>query len=85
MAVLADPVVDWGQLLDVAWTSLLGGVGVTAVFSVGLYGAVKMVDTRQGGQGGQGGVAVGYAAMALVASAVVIGSVVFAIATITTK
>ncbi|MGI8845301.1 MAG: hypothetical protein ACR2HC_03880 [Thermoleophilaceae bacterium] len=80
--MLADPVVDWGQLLEVAWTSLLGGVGVTAVFSVGLYGAVKMVDIRQGGQGG---VAVGYAAMALVASAVVIGSVVFAIATITTK
>lgn len=75
----ADQAVDWGQLLEVVWTSVVGGIGVTTVFAIALYGAVKTMDVRQGGQG----VAVAYAAMTVVASAVVLGSIVFAITTIT--
>lgn len=82
MTVLADKVVDWGQLLEVAWTSILGGVGVTAVFAVALYGAVKTMDTRRGGQGA---IVVAYGVMTVLASSAVLASVVFAILTIKTK
>jgi len=82
MPAIADKVVDWGQLLEVAWSSVLGGVGVTAVFAIALRGAVKTMDVRQGGRGA---LVVGYAAMTLLASAVVLASIVFAILTIKTK
>ena len=49
MRLLADPVVDWGDLLDVVWTALLGGIGVTAAFAVALYGAVRATDARRNG------------------------------------
>ena len=44
---LADAVVDWGALLEVVWTSLLGGIGVTAIFAVAILGATRAVDLRQ--------------------------------------
>ena len=47
--MLADSVVDWGALLEVVWTSLVGGIGVTAIFAVAILGATRAVDLRQAG------------------------------------
>jgi hypothetical protein len=47
--VIADQVVDWGALLEVVWSSLLAGIGVTAIWAVAILGATRAIDTRQSG------------------------------------
>ena len=44
---LAAEVVDWGSLLEVIVVSLVGGVGVTAAFSLAVLGAVRSVDSAR--------------------------------------
>jgi len=44
-------VVDWGAVLEVIWVSLLAGVGVTAIFSIGILAAARTGDLQKGGQG----------------------------------
>jgi hypothetical protein len=76
--VIADGVVDWGALLEVVWTSLVGGIGVTAIFAVAILGATRAIDLRQNGHGaaaGAYGVLTGVALLA-VAAAVVFGIIV---------
>ena len=41
--MIADPIVDWGAVLDVVWASLLGGVGFAVSFSLLLVGATRAV------------------------------------------
>jgi hypothetical protein len=45
MTVLAK-VVDWAQLLDVAWTAALAGIGVAVIFAIAVYGATRSSDMR---------------------------------------
>ena len=82
MRLLAEPVVDWGELLDVVWTSLLGGIGVTAVFAVALYGAVRATDARRNGTIA---LAAGYWVLMALAIAVVLASIVFGVTVMTQK
>ena len=82
MRLLADPVVDWGELLNVVWTSLLGGIGVTAVFAVALYGAVRATDARRNGTIA---LAAGYWVLMALAIAVVLASIVFGVTVMTQK
>ena len=70
--MIADSVVDWGALLEVVWTSLLGGIGVTAIFAVGILGTTKSVDRRQAGNAVAAGAYGVLAAVALVAVAVAV-------------
>ena len=82
MRLLADPVVDWGELLNVIWTSLVGGIGVTAVFAVALYGAVRATDARRNGALG---LAVGYWTVMALAMALVLASIAFGVVVMTSK
>jgi hypothetical protein len=82
MFCLADPVVDWGELLNVIWTALLGGIGVTAAFAIALYGAVRATDAQRGGSTV---LAIGYWTLMLLAGAAVIASLVFGIVVMTSK
>ena len=82
MRLLAEPVVDWGELLNVVWTSLLGGIGVTAVFAVALYGAVRATDARRNGTIA---LAAGYWVLMALAIAVVLASIVFGVTVMTQK
>ncbi len=82
MWLLADPVVDWGELLDVIWTALLGGIGVTAAFAVALYGAVRATDARRNGTLV---LAVGYWTLMALAMALVLASLVFGVVVMTSK
>ena len=72
-------VVDWGALLEVIWTSLLAGIGVTAAFALAILGATRAVDLRPRGQRRRGGrlrVLIGASALRGRGGAVVFGIVV---------
>jgi len=69
---MADSVVDWGALLEVIWTSLVGGIGVTALFAVAILGATRAMDLRQDGNAAAAGLYGVLTAVALVAVAVAV-------------
>ena len=75
-------IVDWGALLEVVWTSLLGGIGVTAIFAVAILGATRAVDLRQGGNPVAAGA---YGVLTALALAAVAAAVVFGILVMTQK
>ena len=43
-------IVDWRALLEVVLVSLVGGVGLTAAFSIAVAGAISSVDYRREGR-----------------------------------
>ena len=45
-------VVEWGDVVQVIWTSLVAGLGVTFAFSLALVGATRAVDLRRDGHTG---------------------------------
>jgi hypothetical protein len=55
--------IDGGALLKMLYSSLLGGIGVSVIFSLTVLGAIRSTDMRRSGRGG---VAVAYAALATV-------------------
>ncbi len=82
MTPLADPVVDWSAVLEVIWSSLLGGIGVTAAFSLGILGASRVFVHRR-----EGNVAVAgaYGLLMALAFVAVGAAVVFGIVVMTSK
>jgi hypothetical protein len=42
--------VEASQLLEVVWVSLAAGVGITAIFSVALYGGSRSEEARRNGR-----------------------------------
>lgn len=44
MSVAAGAIVQWGQLLKVVLYSLVAGVGVSAIFGLGVSSAAGLVD-----------------------------------------
>ena len=81
-ALLAESVIDWGALLNVLWAGLLGGVGVTATFSLALLGTTRAADLRRDGRVAAAGA---YAALAAVCGVVVVGAVAFGVVVMTSK
>ena len=80
--IVADGAVDWGALFEVVWTSLLGGIGVTAMFAVAILGATRAMDMRQSGNAAAAGV---YGVLTAVALAAVAVAVVLGILVMTQK
>ena len=80
--LLADSVIDWAALLNVLWASLLGGVGVTGVFSLALLGATRAGDLRRDGRVAA---ATAYAVLTAVAGAAVLAALVFGVIVMTAK
>ena len=74
--------VDRGAVVDVIWASLLAGVGVTAVFSVGILGASRSVELRRDGHTAAAGA---YAVLTVLAFAVVVAAMAFGIVVMTQK
>ena len=70
--MLADSVVDWGALLEVVWTSLLGGIGVTAIFALAILGGTRAIDLRHAGNPAAASAYGVLTALALVAVAVAV-------------
>ena len=80
--VLADSVIDWAASLNVFWASLLGGVGVTGIFSLALLGATRAGDLRRDGRVAA---ATAYAVLTAVAGVVVLAALVFGVVVMTSK
>ncbi len=78
----AESAVDWGALLEVVWTSLLAGVGVTAMFALVILGATRATDLRRDGSAAAAGA---YLVLGVLALAVVTASVVFGVVVMTQK
>jgi hypothetical protein len=75
-------VVDWDALLEVVVVSLVVGVGVTAVFSIGVLGAVRFVDFRRGGRPLE---AAFFGLLSLVAVAASVAAIVYGMAVMASK
>ena len=80
--MLADAVVDWGALLEVVWTALVGGIGVTALFAFAMLGATRAVDLRRDDNAAAAGA---YAVLTVVALTAVAVAVVLGILVMTQK
>jgi hypothetical protein len=74
-------VVEWSALLEVILVSLVAGVGVTAVFSIAVAGAVCFVDFRREGRRAA---ATAFAALAVIAIAACVAAVASGIAVMVT-
>ena len=81
-SILAAAIVDWAALGKVVLVSLVGGVGLTAVFSVAVAGAVSFVDFRRDGRHLQAGV---FALIAVVALGACLAAIVYGIAQVVSR
>jgi hypothetical protein len=69
-------IVEWDDLLQVIWVSLLTGVGVTAAYGFALLGLNRALEY---GRAGRGGEAVLYGVVGAVGFAIVVAAIVFGI------
>ena len=75
-------VVEGKELLQVIWVSFATGIGVTAVFALGLVGATRALDLSRAGRRGA---ATAFGVLAALAAAGVALAVVLAIVVMTHK
>lgn len=75
---MAATILQTTDLLETVVASLVAGVGVTAAFSVAIWGGVRFVDLNRGGRPLAAGAAAAVGVLALVTTlaAVVVGIVV---------
>jgi len=71
-------IVETKELIETVIASLLAGVGITVVFSVGIWGAARFADLSRAERPLAAGAAAGLAALAglITAAAVVFGIVI---------
>lgn len=71
-------IVQTGDLVKTVIASVVAGVGVTAIFSVAIWGGVRFVDLNRSGRPAAAGAAaaLGLLALAGTVAAVVVGMVV---------
>jgi hypothetical protein len=75
-------IVEWGDVLQVVWASLVAGLGVTFAFSISLLGATRAVDLRRDGHAGAASVFAVLMVIGLIATA---AAIVFGIVVMTSK
>jgi hypothetical protein len=73
--------VEWGKLVQVVYVSLILGVGVVALYAIGVYAASRAAEARRSGDGSAGV----YGIMAAVSMTAFLAVVVFAITVILNK
>jgi hypothetical protein len=74
--------VDTGKLLELVWVAPLAAVAIALCFSLVIVGATKAGDCRRAGRRR---VATAYGALSVVATALFLGGVLFAISVIAAK
>ena len=77
MTMLPLAAVDWDAVLQVAWVSLVAGVGATSAYAIAIFGLTRAVDLSRSGRPAEAGLlaVAGLAALVVVAGAVVLGIV----------
>ncbi len=72
--------VEWSQILEVVWVSIVAGVGATGIFSMVVFGSSRAAEARREGEN-----PTIYGALAIVGMVAFLGVVVFAITVILNK
>jgi hypothetical protein len=80
-SALATKIVDFGQLAQVVYVSLLAGIGVSLAFSIVIRGAVRAGEHRRT----RPVVAGAHALLAIVGMLVVLAAIVFGVSTMLAK
>jgi hypothetical protein len=75
-------IVQTKELVETVIASLVAGVGVTAIFSMAIWGGVRFVDLSRGGRPVAAGAAAALAGFALLST---LAAVVFGIVVMTKK
>ena len=75
-------IVDWNSLLEVVVVSLVGGVGLTAVFSIAVMGAVRSIDFARDGRPLEAGA---FGVVSLVAVAACVAATIYGIVVMVSK
>ena len=81
MPAVATKIVDFGQLAEVVYVSLIAGVGVSLAFSIVIRGVVRAGEHRRT----RPVVAGAHALMAIVGLIVVLAAIVFGVSTMLSK
>jgi hypothetical protein len=73
-------IVDTGDIVHVIWVSLAAGIGLTAIYGVAIFGAVRAMDLGREGHSGEAALfgVLGAVAMAVVVAAAVLGIILLA-------
>jgi hypothetical protein len=66
-------VIEWSKVGEVIWVSAVAGIGVTALFSLAIYGSSRSAESRRTGNGN----GTAYAALAAVSLTVFAAVLVF--------
>ena len=74
--------VEWGDVVQVIWASLLAGVGVTFAFSLALVGATRAIDLRREGHAGAASF---YALLMAIGLLATLAAIVFGVVVMTSK
>lgn len=82
MSFVTFAAVDGEALLEMIWTSVLSGLGVTAVYAIAMFGAARAVDSSRSGRVFDAAV---FGALSVVALVVVAAAVIFGIVAMTDK
>jgi hypothetical protein len=75
-------VIDWDALLEVIWSALLAGIGVTAAYGLVILGATRAVDLGRQGRAGEAAV---YGVIGALGGATVVAAIVFGIVVLSAK
>ncbi len=75
-------ILETRDLIETVVASLVAGVGITAIFSVAIWGGVRFVDLSRGGRPLAAGAAAALAGLAL---ATTLAAVAFGIVVMTSK
>ena len=82
MSLLRVAAVDSDAMLEMIWTSLLAGVGVTTIYAIAIFGAARAVDSSRSGRGGDAAI---FGALSVIALLAVGAAVIFGIVAMTDK
>jgi hypothetical protein len=74
--------IDWGQLFELAWASVLGTIVISGTFSLVILGATRASDLRREDRARA---ATAYAALAVVSALLFAATVVFGVSVIVAK
>ena len=74
--------VDGDALLEMAWTSIFAGLGVTAIYAIAIFGAARAVDSSRSGRTVD---ATLFGALSVISLLAVAAAVIFGIVAMTDK
>jgi len=78
MSLLAASIVDWGELGSTVVASVIAALGITAAFSVAIFGGAQFMERRRQGESVEAFAAalLAFAGLAICAAGITFGMIV---------